>query len=123
MLETLQTVLIALATFAIVVTVHEYGHFLVARLNGVKVLRFSIGFGRSLVTWRGRAGTEYVIAALPLGGYVRMADEREGDVDEADLPLAFNRQPVWSRMAIAAAGPARQFFAGGGGVVGIIPER
>lgn len=110
MLETLQTVLIALATFAIVVTVHEYGHFLVARLNGVKVLRFSIGFGRSLVTWRGRAGTEYVIAALPLGGYVRMADEREGDVDEADLPLAFNRQPVWSRMAIAAAGPLANFL-------------
>lgn len=110
MLETLQTVLIALATFAIVVTVHEYGHFLVARLNGVKVLRFSIGFGRSLVTWRGRAGTEYVIAALPLGGYVRMADEREGDVDEADLPLAFNRQPVWSRMAIAAAGPIANFL-------------
>tara|TARA_B100001059_G_scaffold57640_2_gene52959 strand:+ start:2418 stop:3773 length:1356 start_codon:yes stop_codon:yes gene_type:complete len=110
MLETLQTVLIALATFAIVVTVHEYGHFLVARLNGVKVLRFSIGFGRSLVTWRGRAGTEFVIAALPLGGYVRMADEREGDVDEADLPLAFNRQPVWSRMAIAAAGPLANFL-------------
>ena len=110
MLETLQTVLIALATFAIVVTVHEYGHFLVARLNGVKVLRFSIGFGRSLVTWRGRAGTEYVIAALPMGGYVRMADEREGDVDEADLPLAFNRQPVWSRMAIAAAGPLANFL-------------
>ena len=129
MLETLQTVLIALATFAIVVTVHEYGHFLVARLNGVKVLRFSIGFGRSLVTWRGPAGTEYVIAALPLGGYVRMADEREGDVDEADLPLAFNRQPVWSRMAIAAAGPIADCLLAGGvlwalflrGEAGLVP--
>ena len=110
MVETIQTVLIALATFAIVVTVHEYGHFVVARRCGVKVLRFSIGFGRSLLSWRGRDGTEYVIAALPLGGYVRMADEREGDVDEADLPLAFNRQPVWRRMAIAAAGPLANFL-------------
>jgi regulator of sigma E protease len=74
------------------------------------VLRFSIGFGRSLLKWRGQDGTEYVIAALPLGGYVRMADEREGDVDEADLPLAFNRQPVRSRMAIAAAGPLANFL-------------
>ena len=110
MVETIQTVLIALATFAIVVTVHEYGHFVVARRCGVKVLRFSIGFGRSLLSWRGQDGTEYVIAALPLGGYVRMADEREGDVDEVDLPLAFNRQPVWSRMAIAAAGPLANFL-------------
>ena len=110
MLETLQTVLIALATFAIVVTVHEYGHFLAARLSGVKVLRFSVGFGRPLLSWRGRDGTEYVIAALPLGGYVRMADEREGDLDEADLPLAFNRQPVRSRMVIAAAGPLANFL-------------
>ncbi len=110
MLETLQTVLIALATFAIVVTVHEYGHFLAARLSGVKVLRFSVGFGRPLLSWRGRDGTEYVVAALPLGGYVRMADEREGDLDEADLPLAFNRQPVRSRMAIAAAGPLANFL-------------
>jgi regulator of sigma E protease len=108
--EIIQTVLIALATFAIVVTVHEYGHFMVARRCGVKVLRFSIGFGRSLLKWRGQDGTEYVIAALPLGGYVRMADEREGDVDEADLPLAFNRQPVRSRMAIAAAGPLANFL-------------
>lgn len=110
MLGTLQTVLIALATFAIVVTVHEYGHFLVARLSGVKVLRFSIGFGRPLLRWWGSDGTEYVVAALPLGGYVRMADEREGDLNEADLPFAFNRQPVRSRMAIAAAGPLANFL-------------
>jgi len=110
MLETLQTLLIALATFGIVVTVHEYGHFVVARRCGVKVLRFSVGFGRPLLSWRGRDGTEYVVAVLPLGGYVRMADEREGDLDEADLPRAFNRQPVRSRMAIAAAGPLANFL-------------
>ena len=110
MLETLQTLLIALATFGIVVTVHEYGHFVVARHCGVKVLRFSVGFGRPLLSWRGRDGTEYVVAVLPLGGYVRMADEREGDLDEADLPRAFNRQPVRSRMAIAAAGPLANFL-------------
>ena len=110
MLETLQTLLIALATFGIVVTVHEYGHFVVARRCSVKVLRFSVGFGRPLLSWRGRDGTEYVVAVLPLGGYVRMADEREGDLDEADLPRAFNRQPVRSRMAIAAAGPLANFL-------------
>ncbi len=110
MLDTLQTLLIALATFGIVVTVHEYGHFLVARRCGVKVLRFSVGFGRSLFSWQGRDGTEYVVAMLPLGGYVRMADEREGDLEEADLPHAFNRQPVLSRMAIAAAGPVANFL-------------
>ena len=110
MLDTLQTLLIALATFGIVVTVHEYGHFLVARRCGVKVLRFSVGFGRSMFSWQGRDGTEYVVAMLPLGGYVRMADEREGDLEEADLPHAFNRQPVLSRMAIAAAGPVANFL-------------
>jgi regulator of sigma E protease len=110
MLDTLQTLLIALATFGIVVTVHEYGHFVVARRCGVKVLRFSVGFGRSLFSWQGRDGTEYVVAMLPLGGYVRMADEREGDLEEADQPHAFNRQPVLSRMAIAAAGPLANFL-------------
>ena len=110
MLDTLQTLLIALATFGIVVTVHEYGHFVVARRCGVKVLRFSVGFGRSLFSWQGRDGTEYVVAILPLGGYVRMADEREGDLEAADLPHAFNRQPVLSRMAIAAAGPLANFL-------------
>ena len=80
MLDTLQTVLIAIATFSIVVAVHEYGHFWVARRSGVKVLRFSVGFGRPLIRWRGRDDVEYVVAVLPLGGYVRMADEREGNV-------------------------------------------
>jgi regulator of sigma E protease len=110
MLDTLQTVLIAVATFSIVVAVHEYGHFWVARRSGVKVLRFSIGFGRPLIRWRGRDDVEYVVAMLPLGGYVRMADEREGDVADEDLQRAYNRQPVARRMAIAAAGPAANFL-------------
>ena len=110
MLDTLQTVLIAIATFSIVVAVHEYGHFWVARRSGVKVIRFSVGFGRPLIRWRGRDDVEYVVAVLPLGGYVRMADEREGNVVEEDLPRAYNRQPVARRMAIAAAGPAANFL-------------
>ena len=109
MLDTLQTVFVAVATFAIVVAIHEYGHFWMARRAGVKVLRFSIGFGRPLLRWRGKDDTEYVIAAIPLGGYVRMADERDGEIAEADRPRAHNRQPVSKRMAIAAAGPIANF--------------
>ncbi len=95
-----------LLALGILVTVHEFGHFWVARRLGVKVLRFSIGFGRPLKTWR-RPGdeTEYVVAAIPLGGYVKMVDEREGAVDEADLPRAFNRKPLWVRTAVVLAGP------------------
>ena len=109
MIDTLQTIVVALATFATVVAVHEYGHFWVARRAGVKVLRFSIGFGKPLLNWRGKDNTEYVIAAIPLGGYVRMADERDGDIAAADLPQAFNRQSVGKRSAIAAAGPGQIF--------------
>ena len=110
MIETLQTLAVALVTFATVVAVHEYGHFWMARRAGVKVLRFSIGFGNPLFRWQGADETEYVLAAIPLGGYVRMADESDGGVDEADLPRAFNRQPVGARMAIAAAGPIANFL-------------
>lgn len=110
MLETLQTIAVALVTFGIVVAVHEYGHFWVARRNNVKIWRFSIGFGRPLVRWQGRDAVEYVIAAIPLGGYVRMADEREGNVPPEDLPRAHNRQSVKTRSAIAAAGPAANFL-------------
>ena len=87
------------------VAVHEWGHFWVARKLGVKVLRYSVGFGKPL--WRriGRDGTEYVIAAIPLGGYVKMLDEREGDVPADQVHQAFNRQGVWTRIAIVAAGP------------------
>jgi len=91
--------------------VHEYGHYLVARLCGIKVLRFSIGFGPSL--WKRRIGrdqTEWVIAAVPLGGYVKMLDEREGAVMPEELPRAFNRQNVWRRYAVVIAGPLANFL-------------
>ena len=105
MSEFLGSVWWLLVALGVLVTFHEYGHFWVARRCGVKVLRFSVGFGKPLWSRRGRDGTEYVIAAIPLGGYVRMLDENEGDVATADLPRAFNRKPVWQRIAIAAAGP------------------
>jgi regulator of sigma E protease len=94
-----------LVALGVLITFHEFGHFWVARRCGVKVLRFSIGFGPPLWRWQGRDGTEYVIAALPLGGYVRMLDEREGEVPAHERDRAFNRKPVWQRMAIVAAGP------------------
>ncbi|MBV2208021.1 MAG: RIP metalloprotease RseP [Thermomonas sp.] len=89
----------------VLVTFHEFGHFWVARRCGVKVLRFSVGFGKALWKRRAKDGTEYVIAAIPLGGYVKMLDEREGDVPEHQLHMAFNRKPVLQRIAIVAAGP------------------
>ena len=98
-----------LVVLGVLVTVHEFGHFWVARRCGIKVLRFSIGFGPGLLRWRDRYDTEFVIAALPLGGYVKMVDEREGDVAEADLPYAFNRKSVAQRMATVAAGPLANF--------------
>lgn len=101
----LVTVLATLLLLGIVITVHEWGHFYVARRCGVQVLRFSIGFGRALWSRTGRDGTEYVIAAIPLGGYVKMLDEREGEVPPEQLSMAFNRKPVAQRFAIVAAGP------------------
>ena len=100
MLDTLQTIFVALATFAIVVAFHEYGHFWMARRAGVKVLRFSIGFGRPLFRWQGKDDTEYVIAAIPLGGYVRMADERDGEIAEEDLPRAQTANPCPSALRL-----------------------
>lgn len=109
------TFLISLIAFivalGILVVVHEFGHFWVARKLGVKVLRFSVGFGKPL--WSRSSGpdeTEYVVATIPLGGYVKMLDEREGVVAEKDLPRAFNRKPVLSRIAIVAAGPVFNFL-------------
>ncbi|MFP4494951.1 MAG: RIP metalloprotease RseP [Halochromatium sp.] len=100
-----------LVAILVLVTVHEFGHFWVARRLGVKVLRFSIGFGRPLLSWRRRHDpTEYVLAAIPLGGYVKMLDEREEPVPEAELPLAFNRQRLWVRSAIVMAGPMFNFL-------------
>ncbi|NEX20356.1 RIP metalloprotease RseP [Thiorhodococcus mannitoliphagus] len=91
---------------AILIAVHEFGHFWVARRLGVKVLRFSIGFGKALWRWqRHPDDTEYVIAMIPLGGYVKMLDEREEEVPDALLDKAFNRQPLWKRSAIVVAGP------------------
>jgi regulator of sigma E protease len=94
-----------LVALGVLITFHEFGHYWVARRLGVKVLRFSVGFGRALWRRQGRDGTEYVVAAIPLGGYVKMLDEREGEVEAEDLPAAFNRKPVAARIAIVAAGP------------------
>ncbi len=100
-----------LVAIAILVAIHEFGHYWVAKKLGVKILQFSIGFGKPL--WKRVAGadkTEYIIAAIPLGGFVKMLDEREGEVAKADLPRAFNRQPVSSRIAIVSAGPLFNFL-------------
>ncbi|WP_372376409.1 RIP metalloprotease RseP [Acinetobacter ursingii] len=88
------------------IAIHEFGHYWVARKLGVKVLVYSIGFGPTLLKWTSKkSGIQYQLSALPLGGYVKMLDEREGNVAEADLPYAFNRQSPWKRIAIVAAGP------------------
>jgi regulator of sigma E protease len=103
-----QHLLAFLFAVGLLVTVHEFGHFWVARRLGFKVLRFSVGFGRAL--WKRTGGgpdhTEYVIAAIPLGGYVKMLDEREGAVESADLHRAFTRRPPWQRILVLLAGPA-----------------
>lgn len=104
------TILIAIFGFIlgmlILVVVHEWGHYWVAKKLGVKILRFSVGFGRPLWLRRfGKDQTEWVIAAIPLGGFVRMLDENEGNVSEAELPRAFNRQALWKRTLIVLAGP------------------
>ncbi len=100
-----------LAAIGILVAFHEFGHYWVARRLGVKVLRYSVGFGKPLYTWRGgRDQTEYCIASIPLGGYVKMLDERESPVAEHERHRAFNRQPLWRRTAIVAAGPAFNFL-------------
>ncbi|EGV52396.1 RIP metalloprotease RseP [Candidatus Endoriftia persephone] len=105
------TLLSFLLALAILIAVHEFGHFWVARKLGVKVLRFSIGFGRTLWRWQGkRDETEYVVAAIPLGGYVKMLDEREAPVPEAELDRAFNRQSLAVRSAIVVAGPLFNFL-------------
>jgi regulator of sigma E protease len=91
----------------LLVTVHEFGHYFVARRLGFKVLRFSVGFGRPLLRWTGGADrVEYVIAAIPLGGYVKMLDEREGPVDPSELARSFTRRPPWQRIVVLLAGPA-----------------
>lgn len=104
------SVLYFLLTLLILVAVHEYGHFAVARLCGVKVLRFSIGFGRALWRWKDRSGTEFVLAAIPLGGYVQMLDEREQTVSPEEKQYSFNQKSIIRRVAIVSAGPIANFI-------------
>jgi regulator of sigma E protease len=100
------TTLLAFAvTLGILVVIHEFGHYAIARACGVKILRFSVGFGPVIAKRLDRNGTEWALSAVPLGGYVKMVDEREGEVAIDDLPHAFNRKPVAQRMAIVVAGP------------------
>jgi len=105
-IDTLLTIINFIVVLSLLIAVHEYGHFWVARRCGVKVIRFSIGFGRALWKHTGKVdGTEYVLAAIPLGGYVKMLDEREGEVEPAEIERAFNRQSLPKRFAIVSAGP------------------
>jgi len=105
MAEFLGSIWWLLVALGLLITFHEFGHYWVARRMGVRVLRFSIGFGKKLWSRHGRDGTEYMIAAVPLGGYVKMLDEREGEVSPDELGQAFNRKSVWARIAIVSAGP------------------
>ncbi len=114
--ELVTNVLALLVTLGILVTIHEFGHFWVARRCGVKVLRFSIGFGKAAKTWVGKDGVEYVIAPIPLGGYVKMLGQEDTTVaSSTPLPasqrhLSFAFKPLWQRMAIVAAGPVANFL-------------
>ena len=131
----MDNILISIVSFivavSIIVTVHEFGHFIVARALGVRVLRFSVGFGRALYSYVSpKTGIEYVLASIPLGGYVKMLDEREAEVPPDQQALAFNRQSPYARLAIAAAGPLFNFIFAVlayacmyvSGVQGVIPE-
>jgi len=113
LIETMHTVLAFVIALALLITVHEFGHFLVARKLGVKVEKFSIGFGRALFSWRSRdREVEFVIAAIPLGGYVKMLGEQASEVpiSDKDRERAFDAQPVWKRCCIAVAGPFSNFL-------------
>lgn len=104
-MEIARNLLFFLIAIVILVGFHEFGHFITARLCGVKVLRFSLGFGKVLFSHKGKDGCEYAVSLIPLGGYVKMLDSREGPVDEKELAHEFNNQKVWKRLAIVAAGP------------------
>ena len=124
MIDVLSSVLAFIVAIGVLVSVHEYGHFWVARRLGFKVLRFSVGFGKPLLRWRGRPtrypagsggtqeleGPEYWLSSIPLGGYVKLLDEREGPVPEAERHLAFNRRPISHRIAVLVAGPGFNFL-------------
>jgi regulator of sigma E protease len=110
-MNVLHTVLSFVVALGVLIVVHEYGHYLAARLCKVKVLRFSVGFGRALYTRRiGPDRTEWSVAAIPFGGYVKMLDEREAPVEAKELHRAFNRQSVWRRFVIVLAGPVFNFL-------------
>jgi len=106
----LSTLLYFIVALLLLVTIHEYGHFQVARWCGVKVLRFSFGFGKIIARWHDKKGTEYAWSLFPLGGYVKMLDESEGPVAEEEKHLAFNNQSLWVRTAIVLAGPLFNFL-------------
>jgi len=109
-IDILQSILAFIVALGVLITFHEFGHYWVARRCDVKILKFSVGFGRAIYKKQfGKDNTEFIIAALPLGGYVKMLDEREGDVKEEELPRAFNYKPLWQRFAIVSAGPIFNF--------------
>ena len=110
-MELIQTVLAFIVALGILVTIHEYGHYWVAQKVGVKILRFSVGFGKRIwSTKHGEDATEFVVAAIPLGGYVKMLDEREGEVPSELRHRAFNNQTLGARTAIVLAGPLANFL-------------
>jgi len=106
MMNALFMIVAAILLLGPLIAIHEFGHYFVARKLGVKVQVYSIGFGPTLIKWKSKkSGIQYQLSALPFGGYVKMLDEREGNVAEEDMPQAFNRQSPWKRIAIVAAGP------------------
>lgn len=111
-MQVLITLTAFLVTLGVLVSFHEYGHFLAARLCGVKVLRFALGFGKPLFTFRAKNGTEWVIASIPLGGYVKLLDgrDREQSIDTAERVMSFDEKPLWQRSVIVAAGPFANFL-------------
>src|SRR5690349_206666 len=110
MIHFLISIIGIIITIFFVIGTHESAHFIAARLLGVKVLRFSIGFGKTLLRWHDKKGTEYVFALVPLGGYVKMLDESEGEVAKEELHLAYNNQPYYKKFLIVIAGPLTNIF-------------
>ncbi len=109
--EILQAIVFFVISVGVLITFHEFGHFWVARFFNVKILRFSIGIGRSIYTKRfGKDQTEFSIGLLPLGGYVKMLDDREGEVTEEEKKREFNSKPIWQRFCIVLAGPIFNFI-------------
>ncbi|MEY4591045.1 MAG: metalloprotease RseP [Pseudomonadota bacterium] len=128
--ELFYTLLMFTLVLIVLVGVHEYGHFSVARLCGVRVLRFSIGMGKPFLSFYDKQGTEFCLAPIPLGGYVKMLDETEGPISPSERHLSYNQKSPWARMAILAAGPVANLllamvlfaFLGMGGIQSLAPE-